>query len=126
MHGGLLLLYVEDFPAMLGFYRDTLGLEVNDVDPGPGHVVGGDWASLQAGALRIELFDHAVHGRTLAFPQPRENAVVITFEVDDVDEAVASLHAKGVDTLPIARASWGSACHFFDPEGNHLQVFATV
>jgi glyoxylase I family protein len=99
---------------------------VNDVDPGPGHVVGEDWASLQAGPLTVELFGHAVHGRRLSFPEPRQNAVVITFRVADVDATVAELHRKGVETLPIARASWGSACHFDDPEGNQLQVFQTA
>ena len=37
---GLLLLYVEDFPKMLAFYCDVLGLDPTDDDPGPGHTPG--------------------------------------------------------------------------------------
>jgi hypothetical protein len=39
---GLTLIYVEDFPAMFAFYRDVLGLETTDEDPGAGHDIGID------------------------------------------------------------------------------------
>lgn len=120
---GLLLLYVEDFPTMLAFYRDVLGLEPTDVDPGPGHNPGVDWAQLAGDGGTIELFDHAHFGKTRDLPLPRRNGVVVTFHVADVDAAVARLQAAGVDVPRIHRAEWGAAAHFFDPEGNELQVF---
>ena len=101
---GLLLLYVEDFPTMLGFYRDVLGLEVTDVDPGPGHTPGVDWAQLAGDGGKIELFDHAHFGKSRGFPLPRTNGVVVTFEVDDVDAAVERLRAAGVDVPRVHRA----------------------
>ena len=59
--------------------------------------------------------------RTL--PLPRQNASVITFRVDDLEQAVERLQAAGVHVLPIHRAEWGAAAHFRDPEGNELQVY---
>jgi catechol 2,3-dioxygenase-like lactoylglutathione lyase family enzyme len=123
---GLLLLYVEDFPTMLAFYRDVLGFRVTDEDPGPGHRPGIDWVQLAGDGGTIELFDHAVFGRARDFPLPRRNAAVITFRVEDVDARVGSLRAAGVDVERIHRAEWGAAAHFFDPEGNELQVFETA
>jgi predicted enzyme related to lactoylglutathione lyase len=120
---GLLLLYVEDFPTMFAFYRDVLGLEVTDVDPGPGHRPGVDWVQLAGEGGTIELFDHARFAKSREFPLPRRNGVVITFEVDDVDAAVERLRAAGVEVPHVHRADWGAAAHFFDPEGNELQVF---
>lgn len=120
---GLLLLYVEDFPTMLAFYRDVLGLEVTDVDPGPGHQPGVDWVQLAGDGGTIELFDHAHFGKSRELPLPRKNGVVITFRVDDVEATVERLSAAGVEIPRIHRAEWGAAAHFFDPEGNELQVF---
>ena len=123
MRLGLPLLYVEDFPTMLAFYRDVLGLEPTDVDPGPGHTPGVNWAQLAGDGGTIELFDHADFGTSRELSLPRTNGVVITFEVDDVDGAVERLRAAGVEVPRIHRADWGEAAHFFDPEGNELQVF---
>jgi catechol 2,3-dioxygenase-like lactoylglutathione lyase family enzyme len=120
---GLLLLYVEDFETMLAFYRDVLGLEPTDEDPGPGHRPGVDWVQLAGDGGTIELFDHAVFGKARSFPLPRKNGVVVTFRVDDVEEAVARLRRAGVEVERIHRAEWGAAAHFFDPEGNELQVY---
>ena len=108
---------------MLAFYRDVLGFEVTDEDPGPGHRPGVDWVQLAGDGGTIELFDHAVFGKARSFPLPRRNASVVTFRVEDVDASVERLRAAGVDVPHIHRAEWGAAAHFFDPEGNELQVF---
>jgi hypothetical protein len=42
-------LFVDDFPSMLGFYRDVLGFETNDIEPGPPCVQVVNWASLLSG-----------------------------------------------------------------------------
>ena len=55
-------LLVEDFPAMLGFYRDQLGFELNDMAPGPPAVPLVNWASLRTGSVTLELFDVATYG----------------------------------------------------------------
>lgn len=124
MRLGLTLLYVEDFPRMLAFYRDTLGLTLGADDPGPGHEIGVDWAQFRTeGGGALELFDHARFGKKLAFPYPRSNANVITFRVASVERETARLRTAGADVGDIFHADWGKAMHFYDPEGNHLQLF---
>jgi predicted enzyme related to lactoylglutathione lyase len=121
---GLTLIYAEDFPVMLAFYRDVLGLELTDTDPGEGHRVGVDWAQFATGESgEIELFDHTVFGTQLELPLPRTNANVITFEVDDLDAETERLESNGVEFFSKGWYGWGGAAHFFDPEGNHLQIF---
>jgi predicted enzyme related to lactoylglutathione lyase len=121
---GLTLIYVEDFPAMYAFYRDVLGLVTTDEDPGAGHEIGVDWAQFSDGASGlIELFDHTRFGRKLDLPLPRVNATVLTFRVDDLDAEVRRLREGGVEFFAEGRHDWGGAAHFYDPEGNHLQLF---
>jgi catechol 2,3-dioxygenase-like lactoylglutathione lyase family enzyme len=121
---GLTLIYVEDFAAMLSFYRDVLDLAVTDADPGPGHEIGVDWVQFGDGnGGEIELFDHARFGKQLEIPLPRANASVITFRVGDLDAETARLRAKGVEFFAEGWFGWGGAAHFYDPEGNHLQLF---
>jgi predicted enzyme related to lactoylglutathione lyase len=127
MRLGLTLIYVEDFPTMLAFYRDVLGLQMTSAKPGAGYAVGVDWAQLSDGnGGVIELVDHARFGETLELPLPRANASVLTFEVDDLDATAARLRESGVELFGEGRYDWGGAAHFFDPEGNHFQVFQLV
>jgi predicted enzyme related to lactoylglutathione lyase len=124
MRLGLTLIYVEDFPTMLSFYRDVLGLQMTGARPGAGYAVGVDWAQLGDGdGGVIELVDHARFGEALEIPLPRANASVITFEVGDLDATTARLRENGVELFDEASYDWGGAAHFFDPEGNQFQVF---
>ena len=50
---------------MLHLYRDQLGFEVNDIDPGPPSKPLLNRASLRTGDVILELFDAAVFGRVL-------------------------------------------------------------
>jgi catechol 2,3-dioxygenase-like lactoylglutathione lyase family enzyme len=55
-----------------------------------------------------------------------QDAVLLVFEVDNVDEAVEALKAKGVQfvSLPTDRPAWGMrTAHFRDPDGNLLEIF---
>jgi predicted enzyme related to lactoylglutathione lyase len=124
MRLGLTLIYVEDFEAMFAFYRDVLGLAATSADPGAGYEVGVDWAQFGDGhGGEIELFDHARFGKTFRFPLPRANANVITFRVDDLAAETRRLRAGGVEFFSEGWYDWGGAAHFYDPEGNHLQLF---
>ncbi len=126
MRLGLTLIYVEDFATMFAFYRDVLGLQTTDEDPGPGHAIGVDWAQFaDDDGGRIELFDHSRFGTRLEFPFPRANSTVITFQVDDLEAETERLRTSGVTFFSQGWFDWGGAAHFFDPEGNHLQIFQT-
>ncbi|QIT11269.1 VOC family protein [Clavibacter michiganensis] len=112
---------VDDVPAALAFYRDTLGLEVEEVP--------------EMGMLRLVLPGSGA--RVLVYPKPGHEPAtftVLNLQVDDVDEAVVELNARGVETaifagMPtdargIIRGNGPDIAWFRDPAGNVLSVVA--
>jgi catechol 2,3-dioxygenase-like lactoylglutathione lyase family enzyme len=116
-------LFVQDFPRMLRFYRDQLGFEVHDIDPGPPAVPLVNWASLLTGSVILELFDTATYGATRPGTEAGREAMELCFIVDDVVERRARLEAAGVACDAVAEEGWGRFAGFRDPEGNRLQIF---
>lgn len=116
-------LFVLDFQAMLAFYRDALGFETKDVDPGAPCIPMVNWASLRTGALTIELFDAGTFWDVGLLQRANRDALQLCFLVDDVDRERARLLGNGVDCDPIVVEPWGSYASFRDPEGNWLQVY---
>ncbi|MBM7388632.1 catechol 2,3-dioxygenase-like lactoylglutathione lyase family enzyme [Clavibacter michiganensis] len=112
---------VDDVPAALAFYRDTLGLEVEEVP--------------EMGMLRLVLPGSGA--RVLVYPKPGHEPAtftVLNLQVDDVDEAVVALNARGVemavfpgmpaDARGIMRGNGPDIAWFRDPAGNVLSVVA--
>jgi len=112
---------VDDIGAARTFYRDTLGLTVEDNS---------------MGFLNIHL---ATGGVILVYPKPDHvpaTYTILNFPVASVDDAVDELNAKGVvtkiyegdstDSRGISRPGkpeWGPViCWFKDPAGNVLSV----
>ena len=92
---GVLLLYVRDFPGMLSFYRDKLGLPMSKIHPGKGYEPLVDWARFEPdGSTAIELFAESRHGRPSVLPFPRNNALVIAFQVENIDAVYAELRSR--------------------------------
>lgn len=124
---GVLLLTVRDFPRMLAFYRDQVGFPLGKVHPGEGYRPLSDWARFEPNGpegTALELFDEKKHPRTFSPPFPRNNAVTIAFNVDDIKSAYEDLVRQGVEfTQPIGEQEWGWYVHFRDPEGNLLQLY---
>jgi catechol 2,3-dioxygenase-like lactoylglutathione lyase family enzyme len=116
-------LLVEDFPEMLHFYRDKLGFETNDIDPGPPAVPLVNWASLRTGSAILELFDVAAYGNREQLRGAGREAIELCFIVDDVDRERVRLERAGVACDPVVEEDWGRYAAFRDPEGNRLQVF---
>ena len=119
-------LFVDDFPLMLRFYRDTLGFETTDVEPGPPCVPMVNWASLRTGGVTIELFDGATFWDTKLLRGANRDGVQLCFIVADVQRERGQLEAKGVRCDPVVNESWGSYASFRDPEGNWLQVYEVL
>jgi catechol 2,3-dioxygenase-like lactoylglutathione lyase family enzyme len=108
---------VDDIPAAKAFYADTLGLEVAELH----------------GMLDITL---ASGSHVLVYPKPDHEPAsftILNFPVDDVDEAVDGLAARGVaferydgfdqDDKGIMRGPEGPPIAWFkDPAGNVLSV----
>ena len=108
---------------MLGFYRDKLGFELNDIAPGPPAVPGVNWASLRTGSVTLELFDVATYGNRDQLHDTGREAVELCFIVDDVDRERIRLEQTGVTCDPVLQEDWGRYAAFRDPEGNRLQLF---
>jgi catechol 2,3-dioxygenase-like lactoylglutathione lyase family enzyme len=108
---------VDDLAATRKFYGETLGLRVSEED----------------GALMLCLVgDH----RILVYPKPDHSPAsftILNFPVDDIDQAVDKLTARGVpirryqgfdtDDKGIYRGRGRSIAWFTDPAGNVLSVF---
>lgn len=111
-------LYVSNRERALGFYRETLGLELRSADG------FGDFIDLGGALLRMTAMpDHKAH------PHP-----VLGWNVGDIGAAVAALRDRGVaftiyegmaqDALGIWTAPDGAAkvAFFADPDGNVLTL----
>jgi catechol 2,3-dioxygenase-like lactoylglutathione lyase family enzyme len=104
--------FVNDYPAAIEFYCQTLGLE-QSVDYGK--IPGGE---VEAGSLTLQVVDAAAIGREF-----EPNGSPLALHVEDVEATRAELEAKGVsfqaDTLD------SGVCHmafFADPAGNSLML----
>lgn len=99
---------VADADTALGFYRDVLGMTVLPrPDLGPGH-----W--LDAGGQQVHLMQADE-------PPPRSNHFAL--RVDDLDDVVEVLQARGVDVhvsphIPGA----GRQAFLHDPFGNFIEL----
>jgi len=116
-------LFVEDFDRMLRFYRDQLGFEVNDIDPGPPSKPFVNWASLRTGAVTLELFDAHAFGRQPAAGEGGRGAIELAFIVDDVERSRQRLEEADVSCGPVVEERWGRFAGFRDPERNQRQIF---
>jgi catechol 2,3-dioxygenase-like lactoylglutathione lyase family enzyme len=115
------VLFVRDLARCMTFYRDTLGLEVQESDPDSVSFqmenvyflllevsAAADLISSEASTLKIE-------------GGPRG---LLAAGVEDVDAAYEELKAKGVTFLrPPTNQPWGlRTAHFADPEGNLWEI----
>jgi predicted enzyme related to lactoylglutathione lyase len=107
---------VDDLAAARKFYGQTLGLTVSD----------------EEGPLMLYL---AAGHRILVYPKPDHTPAsftILNFPVDDIDQAVDELTARGVpiqhyedfhtDDRGISRGQGHSIAWFSDPAGNVLSV----
>ena len=121
MNLGAVLLYADDFEAMLAFYRDDLGLEVIGINPGPEYDEGVDFVFLDAGGPGVEIFDRSVHPAEL--PMSVGGSVRAAFQVDDLHATRDSLMARGIEVGDFVNRQWGRYVELCDPENNPLVIF---
>jgi methylmalonyl-CoA/ethylmalonyl-CoA epimerase len=138
-------LVVNDLPAMIGFYRDILGLEVTRQA-----TIRGSWIEAVTGLADVEadvVFLEMPEGpsiellryRTPRGSQPsdlgRSNTLGLrhlAFRVRNIDAMVASMRSAGVKFLgevqqvPSAQVDYADVhkrlVYFHDPEGNLLEL----
>lgn len=109
---------------MLAFYRDTLGLPVDPIQPGGTYRPLEDWVKFALEPTAIELIAESRSKAPVDLPLPRTNALWLALKVDDIFEAFRELGTRGVQfARPIGEEDWGWYAHFRDPEGNRLQIY---
>lgn len=116
-------LFVDDFPAMLRFYRDVLGFGTTDIEPGPPCIPLVNWASMATGSVVIELFDAATFWDRNLLRGANRDAAQLRFIVDAVEQERDRLLSAGVACDPVVTEPWGCYASFRDPEQNWLQIF---
>lgn len=107
-----LLIWTDNFEAMLHFYRDVLGLAPRSEKP---NFVNFEWDGFR---LTISVHEN-VHG-----PNPDPERFMVNFGVEDIDAVYARLAAAGVTfTRAPSGEPWGGrVATFHDPDGNTLQL----
>ena len=117
-------LLVTAYEACFFFYRDVLGFPVNY---GSEHE---DYASFQTQDAMVALYKRplmaeVVGTSSLPAAVASQDRVVLHFQVDNVDQTVEQLRAKGVVIVqePTDRPTWGSrTAHFRDPDGTLIEI----
>ncbi|GEM_PF-220490 len=106
------IIWTEDFPRLLSFYRDVLGLKPRSVKA--------DFANFQWGTFRLSIGRHSqVKG---ANRDPHR--VMLNFAVADIQDVHSRLAAAGVRFVrrPEKEKWGGQVATFQDPDGNMLQL----
>ena len=122
-------LLVNNFPACFQFYRDVVGLPVGF---GSESDVYADFAlgdNKTLGLFRRDLMAEAVGTQSKPASVIGQDSALVAFQVDNVDEAVEALQAKGVQLVasPTDHPDWGMrTAHFRDPDGTLLEIFHPI
>lgn len=103
------VIYARDFERMVGFYRDTLGLHVEQQTE--------HYVELRASGGA----DVAIHAGREAAPGEGRHWF-LEFRVDDIDAVVRELRERGVEAGELRERWWGKEAGFSDPEGNRIEV----
>ena len=119
------VLFVRNLARCAAFYRDTLGLEVQESDA--------DSVSFKMENVYFLLLEVSAAARLIS-EEPLELKIeggprmLLAAGVEDVDAAYEALKAKGVTFLrPPTDQSWGlRTAHFADPEGNLWEINQSI
>ncbi len=117
-------LYVNDYDTCLQFYRDVLELEVVFISKVDRYVELTNGATKLAIICRGKLKEY-FGSRTLVSFEQKGDAIVLSFGVKDVDEALEYLKSKNVEVVsaPWNFADWGVKLALVrDPEGNLIEL----
>ena len=117
---GYVILLCNDLIAMRDFYRDVLGLTVNDEEA--------DWVEMRIGSTLLSL---RARGRWYDGVLSGDGASIqLSFEVDvaQVNIAYAQLQKQAVEICePPTDQSFGHRTLYFkDPELNILEIYAHI
>jgi lactoylglutathione lyase len=115
----MVIVYAKDPMASLAFYRDLLGMTVQEASP--------HWVQLDGGGVSLAIHEHP------KMPATRDDATPwVVFQVDDPRTAYEALKAKGAQFLGEPKQVCGDdtmiglSADLLDPDGNRISLFAMV
>ena len=103
---------VTDPEATRAWYREVLGI---DGEYGPQL----PWSE-ETGEAPYSLISHF---RDDSYLKPGTGGFMINLRVDDLDQMVAQLRAKGVDVLDTADEGYGKFAWLLDPDGIKIELW---
>lgn len=131
---------VKDFPAMVDFYKNVLGLPLHP----HGYEPDKGWAMFMCGDVDLVLLsvpdaDRGERRRTANYAEDPAGVHSFAAQVDDIDEAIAALDEHGIEwagDLNVYGAGefldevpgddfegiWYRFRSFYDPEGNVMHI----
>jgi lactoylglutathione lyase len=119
------VLFVRDLARCLTFYRDTLGLEVQESTPDS---VSFQMENVYFLLLEVSAAADLIRSEASALKIEGGPRGLLAAGVEDVDAAYEALVAKGVTFLrPPTNQPWGlRTAHFVDPEGNLWEINQSI
>jgi lactoylglutathione lyase len=119
------VLFVRDLARCMTFYRDTLGLEVQESDP---NSVSFQMENVYFLLLEVSAAADLISSEASALKIEGGPRGLLAAGVEDVDASYEALKAKGVTFLrPPTNQSWGlRTAHFADPEGNLWEINQSI
>ena len=118
-------LFVRDLARCTAFYRDTLGLEVQESTPDN---VSFHMENVYFFLLEVSSAAHMISEEALDLKIEGGPRVLLAAGVENVDTAYEALKAKGVTFLrPPTNQPWGlRTAYFADPEGNLWEINQSI
>ena len=119
------VLFVRDLDKCVAFYRDTVGLQVQDSNADSvGFSLGDQYFLL----LEVSAAAHLISEEALDLKIEGGPRMLLAASVENVDAAYQELKDKGVTFLrPPADQSWGlRTAYFADPEGNTWEINQSI
>lgn len=115
------VLFVQDLPACLTFYRDTLGLQVTESTP---ELASFHIDNLYFLLLEVSAAAHMISEEPLELKMAGGPQGMLAAGVEDIDAVYETLKARGVTFLrPPTNQSWGlRTAYFADPAGHIWEI----
>ena len=98
------IIYSKDSDADRAFLKEVLGFPHVDV--------GGGW-----------LIFGLPPGEVAVHPGDQNDVHELYFMTDDVEDLVATMNARGIETAPITHQGWGALTHVTLPGGGKLGIY---
>jgi catechol 2,3-dioxygenase-like lactoylglutathione lyase family enzyme len=119
------VLFVRDLARCMAFYRDTLGLQVQESDPDS---VAFQMENVYFLLLKVSAAAHMISEEALELKIEGGPRGLLAAGVEDVDAAYEALKAKGVTFLrPPTNQPWGlRTAYFADPEGHLWEINQSI